>query len=1631
MAKQNSASTEDIIDQVVALLYKRLPEQAESIETFIRLYYRNTANKDLTGPSIADLYSKVIAHWGLASVFKPGSGANIRVYNPHHDLEGWNSTHTIVEVVAVDAPFLVDSVRMAVNREGSAIHLAIHPVMHIERDAEGNFLRALNRHEISPEARRESYILLEIDRQNDPSQLANLQARVQKAILDVHTIVSDFDAMRGRLETILSGLLAQPSTRDEEEFTEDCAFLQWLFEDNFVFLGYREHKLVQIDGQDQLQIVPGSSLGLLRKSDESTDSPQICKSFAALSPEARKLARNPDLLVISRSGSESTVHRPGFMDYIGIKQFNEMGEVVGEHRFLGLYTSTAYTGDARNIPILRRKVANVIKNSGSHENSHTARALTDILQNFPRDEMFQISEQELQETAFGILQLQERQKTTLFIRRDPFGRFYSCLVFIPRDNFNTDVRQKIAAILEQALHGESIKFNVSLSEAILARVHFLIHIAPGSFKPHDAEQIQSKIVAAIRPWRDYLHDALLEYFEEEEANRLHRYYNQGFRADYYEAYTPVNALHDILEMEKLKHSGEIGLALFRPTDAPDNVLRFKLFRFGVPIALSEALPMLENMGLKVIEEHQSKIRLPDEAVIWIHDFGMLHNESNLALDDVKEIFQEAFPLIFRGTVSNDGFNRLTLRGSLGWRRVLILRAYARYLRQVRATFSLEYMIQALTANASIATMLIELFETRFSPQHSELRTETGLQIEERINHALDNVTSLDEDRIIRNFANAISATIRTNYYQPDIHGEIKDYLSFKIDSSLILDMPEPRPKYEIFVYSTRVEGIHLRSGSVARGGLRWSDRSEDFRTEVLGLVKAQKVKNVVIVPTGSKGGFVAKQLPLNGTREQIMAEGIACYRTFISALLDLTDNIVDGEIEPPVLVVRHDHDDPYLVVAADKGTATFSDIANSVAADYRFWLGDAFASGGSVGYDHKAMGITARGAWESVKRHLHELGLDTNRDEFRVIGIGDMSGDVFGNGMLLSRKIKLVGAFNHQHIFLDPEPDCESTFEERQRLFRLPRSGWDDYNKELISQGGGVYLRSAKKITLSAEAKAMLGLDSASLTPNELIRAMLKAQVDLLWNGGIGTYVKATNQPHADVGDRANEAVRINGNELRCRVVGEGGNLGLTQLGRIEYALNKGHIFTDAIDNSAGVDCSDHEVNIKILLNAVIHAGEMTVPQRNDLLVSMTEEVAALVLNNNYQQTKTLSLANTHSQGMIAVHARLIRALELRGSLNRAIEYLPSEELLQERMNSGQGLTSPELSVLMAYVKIDLYDRLIVTELADDPYLQTTLLNYFPTPLRGKYPVAMNLHRLRREIIITEITNYIVNRAGISFVYRMVEETAASVEDIARAYTIIREIFGLAELWREVEALDGLVANDIQMSIYYDARKLLERAVRWIIQRRPGPLSIEQNVERYTQLLYALSSILVGRINQKQLHNAQAKTMTLIKAGVPEPLAVRVGTFDTLSFGLELVETALDTQFDLDTVVAVYFQTGERLQLNWLRNCISSLPRSTHWQAIARGTLRDDIIELHNLITSQVLYSVPENSDSDALESWINHNKKQAEHCFQLISELNKVTAPDYTMLSVVLRELRILVQKAPVTATTPAPGPVAAGAWK
>ena len=1231
MAVQPTTQQAGSMEEVMALARERVSsEDLDLVLAFITGYYAGVSPDDLAEREVGDLYGAAAAHLNLARRRAPGT-PKIRVYNPRIEQHGWQSTHTIVEVVTDDMPFLVDSVRMVLNRRGYTSHLVVHPVMRFHRGEGGRIDALLPVGEADEGSIVEAVIHIEADRQTEQGVLDAMAAEVRSALDDVRATVEDWGGMREALRRSIADLQSSPPPVDREELEEVCAFLEWIENNHFTFLGFGAYRVERAGSRDRFAPEPGAGLGLLR--DEGGPA---STAFSNLPPTQRG-GHGPELLLITRTDARSTVHRPSHLDCIGIRQLDSTGKVCGERRFLGLYTSAAYNRVPRDIPLLRRKASGVLGRAGYPRNSHAAKALQNIIDTFPRELLFQIPAGELFETSIGILHLQERQRIRLFVHPDRFGRFYSCIVFVPRDRYTTRSRLVIQGILEETFGGTDTEFTVRLSESVLARIYFVIRVGAKRAPSYDIAELERRLRAVSRTWADDLHDALIESFGEERGTRLFRRYGDAFRADYREAYSARVAVLDVEKMERIEDGG-IEMSLYRPLEAGEGRLRFKLFRAGRPVSLSDALPMLENMGLKVEDEHPSKIKRAGAPRVWLHDFGMLHGEGpEFDPDRIDETFREAFARVWSGEVENDGFNRLVLRAGIGWREIVILRAYCKYLRQAGVTFSEAYMQDALGANAGIAAMLVELFHARLDPARQREvpdakdaameRVDSELEVMTRIEASLDEVANLDEDRILRSYIGVIRATLRTNYYQPSAGGSPKPYLSFKLDPHRIPELPEPRPKYEIFVYSPRVEGVHLRGGAVARGGIRWSDRREDFRTEVLGLAKAQMVKNAVIVPVGSKGGFVPKKLPVDAGREAVQEEGIACYRIFIRGLLDVTDNLAGGRVVPPSRMMRHDEDDPYLVVAADKGTATFSDVANAIAGEYGFWLGDAFASGGSHGYDHKGMGITARGGWESVKRHFRELGIDSQSTDFTVVGIGDMGGDVFGNAMLLSRHIRLVGAFNHMHVFIDPDPDPEATFRERERLFALPRSTWDDFDRSVLSAGGGIHPRSAKSIPLSPEAREALAIDTGSLTPSELIAAILKAPVDLLWNGGIGTYVKARNESHADVGDRANDVVRVNGDELRCRIVGEGGNLGLTQLGRIEYAANGGRVNTDAIDNSGGVDCSDHEVNIKVLLNEVVSGGDMTGKQRNRLLEEMTGEVAELVLRNNYLQTQALSVA--------------------------------------------------------------------------------------------------------------------------------------------------------------------------------------------------------------------------------------------------------------------------------------------------------------------------------------------------------------------------------------------------------------------
>ncbi|MBK9027662.1 MAG: NAD-glutamate dehydrogenase [Propionivibrio sp.] len=1594
---------QDILAAVLKLAAGRLPApQLDEAQTFIRVYYEQMDPEDLFSRSIEDLYGAAMAHLSYGRSFASGK-PKLRAYNPQLEEHGWTSSHTIVEIINDDMPFLVDSVTMEVNRQGYTLQLLIHPVLRTRRDARGK-LEAIGA--TGSDGNPESFMHVEIDSETDPVRLKTLVDGLLSVLADARAAVADWQPMLEQMSTVIQELDSPPVGLSEAEIAEGRIFLNWVKDHHFTFLGFREYELTSENGVDQLRIVPESGLGILREPRQGG----LSTSFAESPPGIRKLAREPHLLVLTKANVRATVHRPGYLNYIGIKRFDSAGGVVGERRFIGLYTSSAYYARIREIPLLRNKATAVLEKAGFAPNSHMGKSLLTILEGYPRDELFQIDETALMETALGILRLGDRRKIRVFLRREVYGRYYSCLIYLPREKFNTESRIRIQEVLKRALQGSSAEYTVELSEATLARIHFLVRSSPRDESVIDPRDIESEIILALRDWADDLKLALIESRGEEAANHLMTTYCAAFPAAYRGTVSVRIAVRDIQTIEQLSSAQPITMRLYRPVEADSQALRLRVYRLGEPVPLSGSLPMLENMGVSVLDEQSYTLDRGDAGKVHIHDFGMRTVSELPDISTVRPLFEDGFAKVWRREIESDGFNRLVLAAGLSSDEVVVLRAFAKYLRQAGFTFSQAYIEQTLVDNTRLTRLLVALFHVRFDPAARGDRDAAQSTLVEEIKEALDEVASADDDRIIRRFLAVIQATIRTNFYQRDGAGCRKPYVSFKLESAKVPELPEPKPLYEIWFYSPRVEGIHLRGGKVARGGLRWSDRMEDFRTEILGLVKAQMVKNVVIVPVGSKGGFVLKNPPPQTDREAYLNEGIECYKSFLRGLLDVTDNLVANELVPPKNVVRHDGDDPYLVVAADKGTATFSDYANAVSEEYGHWLGDAFASGGSVGYDHKKMGITARGAWESVKRHFLEMGIDTQTTAFTVAGVGDMSGDVFGNGMLLSRHIKLLAAFDHRHIFLDPNPDTEVSFNERQRLFVLPRSSWDDYDKSLISHGGGVYPRSAKSIPLTEEVRQILGVSADALTPVELMRAILKAPVDLFYNGGIGTYIKSREQSNAEVGDRANDAVRVNGADLRCKVVAEGGNLGCTQLGRIEFAMNGGRINTDAIDNSAGVDCSDHEVNIKILLGLIEADGELTKKQRNKLLAEMTDEVGELALADNYYQTQSQSVTGTRAVKMLDGHQRFIRHLEKAGRLDRAVEYLPTDEQIAERRAARSGLTAPERAVLLAYSKMVLFDQLLESDLVDDPYVAPALTGYFPKVLQARYANAMLRHPLKREIVATVLTNSMINHVGIVFVFRMCDETGAEAHEVVRAYILARDIFDFPALWAEIEALDGKVAAPVQNRMLIDAGRLVLRTVLWFLRTRHGKLPFSEIIELFRPGVAQLGSKLSAFLNAGDLNALNERRAELEAAGVPAGTAEQVAKLDPSYAALDIVDIATDSEQGVDRVAEIYFALVGKLEMRWFGDQINALSTNTHWQGLARNALRDDLARQTRLLTASVIRLSPDGTDAtEMLAAWEASNHAPLSRLREMVADLKTGPALDLAMLSVAMRELRSL----------------------
>jgi glutamate dehydrogenase len=1577
------------------------PLQAED---FVRQYYRGVAEEDLAEYAGEDLAAAALAHMRFAAVRKPRRPL-VRVYNTEEARDRWSSAHTIVEVAFDDMPFLVDSLGMVLTRAGLTIHLMVHPVLAVRRDRYGRLTSLDAVDSVDARSRRESWQRIHIDRIDDSERLHELEESIQRTLRDVQLAVADWLAIRQRALDIAAEIEDAPAPVPANEAREVKALIEWMTDNHFTFLGYREYRLQRGRTEDVLEPLPETGLGILRARRGARVQP------TALTGALREHAREVELLTVTKANSISTVHRATYLDYIGLKTFDKSGRVSGERRFLGLFTSSVYNRSPREIPLLRHKIERVVDHFGLDPASHDAKAVVHVLETYPRDELFQANVGELIRIVRGVVNLYERQRVRVFLRRDAFGRFYSAMIYVPRDRYNTQVREKMETVVSTALNATAVESQVQLSESALARVHMIIRVPAGVTPRIEAEPLERLIADAVRTWNDRLRDALIAERGEIEGRAVADRYSNAFSAAYEEDSDASAAIKDIRQLDEvLADPDRIALRLAPGEGA---TIHLRLSRSAAPIPLSQALPVLENMGFVILSERPYRITAPGEREIWLQDCQMQRRDgAPVDPEALSQRFTGTFSAVWSSRAENDGFNRLVVVTNMDWRQASVLRAYCRFILQTSATFSQSYMEQVLASNAAIAAVLWRLFAAQFdlALEPAARKTEVA-RTQRELERLLNAVKSLDEDRILRRFAGAIQATLRTNYFQSDASGAAKQCIAFKLDPRSIPELPQPRPAYEIFVYSPRVEGVHLRMGKVARGGLRWSDRREDFRTEVLGLMKAQNVKNTLIVPVGAKGGFVPKRLPANASREDVQREGVECYRTFIRGLLDVTDNIVGGRIVPPHDVVRRDGDDPYLVVAADKGTATFSDIANQIAAEYDFWLGDAFASGGSAGYDHKKMGITARGGWECVRRHFREMGIDTQSQDFTAVGVGDMAGDVFGNGMLCSPHIRLLAAFNHQHIFIDPNPDGAASFAERQRLFNLPRSTWEDYNRKLISSGGGIYARTEKSIRLSREAQAMLGVKRDAFTPPELIRAVLCMPVDLLWNGGIGTYVKAMDETHLDIGDRANDALRVNGAELRCKVVGEGGNLGFSQRGRIEYALKGGRINTDFVDNSGGVDCSDHEVNIKILLNNLPPRVGLTRPKRDRLLADMTEDVGALVLRDNYLQSQALSMLEVRATRDVLEHAHGIRSLEVSGLLNRSLEFLPSIEEIGERHKAGRGLTRPELAILLAYSKMALFPLLIDSDVPEDPYLGHEMERYFPQVIERRFGKHLRLHRLRRDIIATATTNSMVNRMGPTFARRVQDDTGANAASVVRAYAIAREAFGMRTTWGQIEALDTKIAASMQYEMMFETTRLVRFCTYWLVHHHGSRLHIEQQVSRLRSRLAELDDALPKVLSGADLKLFERARDQYRTANVPDALSKRMASFAALRSGPDLVEIAEQAKLPIERAAATYFGLGTNLSLDWLREQIEELEVEGHWQAVARTTLRDNIYNLQRSLCLQVLSEGGKRDPEQAVGVWTRSHQRAVDYVRQTVSDMRALPEMDFATLSVALQAVRRMAE--------------------
>lgn len=1604
--KKQQKNKDKLIKNSLKTLKKKKISGDECAQTFIQRFLSQIPADDIVHWDADQLsaIAKSMLDWGQE---RQSGTARLRVFNPDDKEASWSDNRTVIEIVNDDMPFLIDSIAAELNQRNEAIEVLIHPILKVSRDSKHKLTGVDGAGATSKDSMFESYIHIQLENSMSEGRREDLEAALKTVVEDVRKATGDWHSTLSRLDSVIQEISHIPADNDPELVNEARSFLQYIHDNNFTLLGYRKDNVRKDKKGGSFAKAKGSGLGLLK---DSRDILSITDQ-GDLEVEALEKCESP-VMISKLIGCRSTVHRRVPFDVVLVKILDSNNKLVGRHVFIGLFTSSTYSCRTNEVPIIRRKVQETISRASFGHDSHDYKALEHILEKFPRDELFQIDVDRLVNTALGILRLQERQRIALFARLDKLGNYFSCLVYVPRDHFDSRFRRKVGRILEDGFDGHLTNFYTTLDDSPLARILFTIKLNGKAKDDYDIQAVENKLIEAGRGWHDSLKYNLIKRRGKYEGLEMFEKYQYAFSRGYQDNVLPNNVINDIKHLEDIIAGRDITVEFYQLNDAPKNEYRLKVYHKDTPVPLSDILPILERMGLRVNSELPYEVS-PEgyDRAIWIHDFFTeLPQNSDLNIDDVKDIFEDALLNVWAKRAENDGLNKLILTGGLDWRGVNIVRTYLNYLRQAKFPYSRGYIEKVMNSYPELTGDIINLFLMRMDPTKQKDAEKEAMNMHNQLMKKLENISQLDHDRILRSLVHLVQATLRTNYFQKHEDGSDKICMSVKLNSQMLEFLPKPKPYVEVFVYSTRVEAVHLRGGPIARGGIRWSDRHDDFRTEVLGLVKAQMVKNAVIVPVGAKGGFVVKNPPLTGGRQAFLDEGIECYKIFIQALLDITDNNVNGKIVKPENTVCHDGDDPYLVVAADKGTATFSDIANSLSLKEGFWLGDAFASGGSAGYDHKAMGITAKGAWESVKRHFRELGKNIQKEDFTCIGVGDMGGDVFGNGMLLSKHTRLIGAFNHLHIFCDPNPDAAKTFKERKRLFDA-RGGWDQYDKKLLSKGGQIYERSAKTIKLTKEIRKAFGIEETEIAPSALIHKMLQTEVELLFFGGIGTYVKASSESHADADDRANDALRVNGRELNAKVIGEGANLGMTQKGRIEFAERGGKLNTDFIDNSAGVDCSDHEVNIKILLNDVMKTSKMSLNARNKLLVKMTDQVSELVLRDNYQQTQAISMCQYDAQDQMGRYIAYIRKLEKQQVLDRRVEQLPDDETLEKMINAGEVLTRPEFAVILSYSKIQFYQDLLLSKLPKENGSEKWLFEYFPDDLQ-KYKTQIENHKLREEIIATNIANTLINRMGPVFVMSRVEKTGATAANVARAFITSVEAFNTRELWDEIEALDNKVDAMTQADALHEVFNLLKRAVTWMLRNETKDIQTQKFIEFLKPGVATLNNALKDIVPQNIVESMNIREEAFKRQGIPSALAKKLARLRVLISSCDILNISKTCKGDIADIGKTYFAVGRRLQIDVLRDALRHTTPDNHWDARVLGALNDDLYIYQAKITEAVIraHGCPSSKSASAeIEAWVTDHAKEMDALDHLLDEIWHAPVQNSSMLILAGQKLRYL----------------------